>query len=216
MIFLFPLQTLLYRHFNPATWLLFTVIRHWSKASQGMKQCTLFYRLHSIIKKRQWRNSRQIHETGTEAETMEHYCLLNFFLWFVQPSVLYDPVFLPMHDTLHNNLGPSPSTINQENTSQTCPQGKLMKAIAQLRFLLPQWIWFMLNWQKLASAVINIRKDVQKVNSLYFVGGKVNKYGNIEDNIIGVKQISLEKKERWQQGEPVSLLRLLIGSCVAH
>jgi hypothetical protein len=53
-------------------------------------------------------------ETGTEAETMEEHYLLACPLCLAQFDFLY-PTYLTMDGTTHNELGPPPPIINQEN-----------------------------------------------------------------------------------------------------
>ena len=50
----------------------------------------------------------------------------------------------------HSGLG-HPTSINQENESQSYQQANLMEAFSPLMFSLPRWSWFMSRWQRLTN-----------------------------------------------------------------
>lgn len=57
----------------------------------------------------------RILEEGTEMETMEECCLLVCSPWFVLPVFVYNLQLPTQGGTIHSDLGPPISVIDQEN-----------------------------------------------------------------------------------------------------
>lgn len=110
-----------------------------SKITVSEEGVCLAYRLQSIIQGNQTGTQAGDLEAGTEAEIWEA-------LWFLFcfPSLLSylsygAQVHLPWDDSVNSGVGP-PMSISNQDASQMCLQGKLMKRILPLRFPLHRHI----------------------------------------------------------------------------
>lgn len=80
-------------------------------------------------------------EIGTDAEDMEGHCSLAWSSWFAQHPFWNHPESAIQGGTIHSRLGPTITTINEENIPQACCQANLMELFSQLNFPLSEWFW---------------------------------------------------------------------------